>query len=78
MQKKLDGQNHHTNDKSKGQKDKLVGTKEGKELVAFMVGIYFTHNPFNVTYMQIVISNSGRRYKTNNSCQCNFSLYSKG
>jgi len=36
----------------KGQKEaKLVGTKEGRELVPLVVWNYFTHNPFNVKCM---------------------------
>jgi hypothetical protein len=49
-------------------------TKEGRELIVFVVGIYFTHNLFNVACMQIVRSNSNKRYKTNISCQHNLFL----
>jgi hypothetical protein len=40
-----------------------IGTKEGRELVPLMVGSYFTHNPYNVTCMQIVRFNNNRRFK---------------
>jgi len=43
-------------------------TKEGRELVPFVVGSYFTHNLFNVVYMQIMKSNNNRRSRTNISC----------
>jgi hypothetical protein len=54
-----------------------VGTKEGRKLILLVVGSYFTHNPFNVTCMQIMKSNSNRRSRTNISCQCNLLLYSR-
>jgi hypothetical protein len=38
--------------------------KEG-ELAPLVVGNYFTHNPSNVTCMQIVRSNNNGRSKTN-------------
>jgi hypothetical protein len=50
-------------------------TKEGRELVPFMVGSYFTHNPSNVANMQIVRSNINRMFKTCISYQCNLPLY---
>jgi len=38
----------------KGQKDtQPLGTKEWRDLVPLMVGSYFTHSPFTVTYMHI-------------------------
>jgi len=55
-----------------------VGTKEGRELVLFVVGNYFTHRAFNVTHMQIMKLNNNRRFRTNISCQQNLFLYSKG
>jgi hypothetical protein len=42
--------------------------KKGRELILLVVGSYFTHNPSNVTYMQIVISNSNGRSRTNITC----------
>ncbi len=30
-----------------------IGTKEGRKLVPLVVGSYFTHNPFNVTCMEL-------------------------
>jgi hypothetical protein len=56
--KKLDGWNHHMEDKREGQrKVKKMhnpgGTKEGRELVPLMVGNYLTHNPSNATCMHI-------------------------
>ncbi len=48
-----------------------ASTKEGRELVALVVGSYLTHSPSNVTSMQIVRSNSNRMSTTNISRQCN-------
>jgi hypothetical protein len=56
----------------------LKGPKKGRKLVFLVVGSYFTHGPFNVTYMQIVGFNSSGRFKTNITCQCNILLYGKG
>jgi hypothetical protein len=56
----------------------LARTNEGKELIFFMVGSYFTHIPSNVAYMQIVKSNSDRRFITNILCQRNLLLYNNG
>jgi hypothetical protein len=53
-------------------------TKEGRELVPFVVGSYFTHNLFNIVYMQIMKSNNNRRSRTNISCQRNLPFYNKG
>jgi len=53
-------------------------TKEGRKLVLFVVGRYFNHKPFNVVCMQIVGSNSNRRYKTNIYCQCNLPFSNRG
>jgi hypothetical protein len=59
-------------------KDKQCArTKEGKDLIPLTVGNYFTHNPFNVAFMQIVKSNNNKKSKTSISCQCNLPLYSK-
>jgi len=81
INKKTNGQNRHTKDKRKAKerpKDtQRTGTKEGKELVPLVVGSYFTHNPFNVAYMQIMRSNSNRRSRTNISCQRNLPFYSR-
>jgi hypothetical protein len=49
-------------------------TKEGRELVPFVVGSYLTHNPSNVANMQIVKSNNNKRSKTSISHQCNLPL----
>ncbi len=77
---KTDGRNHHVEDKREGQRKaksaQPEGTKEGKELVPLMVGIYFTHNPSNVTYMQI-ISNSNRRPRASISHQGSLPFYSR-
>jgi len=63
----------------KGQKKvKLKGIKERKELVPLMVGSYFTHSPSNVTSMQIMRSNSNRRFRTSISHQCNLLFYNRG
>jgi hypothetical protein len=43
--------------------------KKERALVLLVVGIYFTHNPFHVAYMQIMRSNSNRRPKINISYQ---------
>jgi hypothetical protein len=62
----------------KGQKDvKPKGTKEGRELVPFMVESYFTHSPSNVICMQIVKFNSNKRFRTSIICQCNLFFYNK-
>jgi len=71
---KINGWNHHVKDKTKGQrKAKRCAThknqKKERALVLLVVGIYFTHNPFHVAYMQIMISNSNRRPKINISYQ---------
>jgi hypothetical protein len=42
-----------------------------------IIGNYFTHNPSNVTYMQIVRSNSNRRLRTSITCQHNLPFYNK-
>jgi hypothetical protein len=42
-----------------------------------MVESYFTHNPSNVTYMQMVRSNSNMRSRRSISRQCNFPFYNK-
>ncbi len=52
-------------------------TKEGRELIPFVVRGYFTHNLSNVVCMQVMKSNHNRRYRTNISCQLNFPFYSK-
>ncbi len=54
-----------------------VRTKEGKKLIPLVVGSYFTFNPSNVTYMQIVRSNNDRRSKTSISHQSNLPLFNK-
>jgi len=51
-----------------------IGTKEGRKLVPLVVGSHFTHNPFNVTYMEIVKSKNHRRFKTNIFRQSNLFL----
>jgi hypothetical protein len=43
-------------------------TKEGRELVLFMVGNYFTQHPFNVTRIQFMKYNNIRRSRTNIPC----------
>jgi hypothetical protein len=77
---KIDGQNHHMEDKTKGQRKvkTLARTKEGKELVLLVVGSYFTHSPSYVACMQIMRPNSIRKSRTNISRQCNLPFYSKG
>jgi hypothetical protein len=55
-------------DKREGQRKvkkcaQLARTKEGKELVPLVVGSYLTHNPSNVTFIQIMRSNSHRRFR---------------
>ncbi len=52
--------------------------KKRKILVPLVVGSYFTQSPSNVAYMQIVISNSNGRSRTNITRQCNLPLYSRG
>ncbi len=56
---------------------KPTRTKEGREIIPFMVESYLTHNFSNVTYMQMVRSNSNMRSRTSISRQCNFPFYSK-
>ncbi len=43
-----------------------------------MIGSYFTHNPSNVIYMQIVRFNSNGRSKTNITRQHNLLFYNRG
>jgi hypothetical protein len=55
-------------DKKEGQRKvkkcgHLARTKEGKELVPLVVGSYLTHKPSNVTFIQIMRSNSNRRFR---------------
>ncbi len=52
-------------------------TKEGRKLVLLMVGSYFTQNPSNVVYNQIMKFNNNRQPKTNISHQSNLPLYNK-
>jgi hypothetical protein len=52
--------------------------KKGKKLVPFMVGGNLTHGPFNVTYMQIMKSNSNGKFRTNITFQFNLPLYNRG
>jgi hypothetical protein len=79
---KLDGWNHHFKDKKEDKKRpkdaQPTKIKERRELVAIVVRSYLNHNPFNVTYMQIMRFNSTRRFKTSISHQHNLSFYSKG
>ncbi len=42
--------------------------KKRRELVLIVVRNYLTHNPSNVTYMQIVIFNNNERSRTNINC----------
>jgi hypothetical protein len=51
--------------------------KKRRELVPLMVGSYLTHNPPNVTCMQIMKSNNNERSKTSITCQHNLPFYSK-
>jgi hypothetical protein len=53
-------------------------TKGGKDLVPLMVRSYLTHNPSNITCMQIVSSNNNRMSRTNISRWGNLPPYSKG
>jgi hypothetical protein len=39
-----------------------------RELVPFVVGNYFTHSPFNVTYIQIMRYNSNGRSRISITC----------
>ncbi len=56
----------------------VVCKKKTREKASpFHVRSYFTHSPFNVTYMEIVRFNSNRRFKTNISHQRNLLFYSK-
>ncbi len=51
---KIDGWNHHKEDKKEGKKKSKdmqpTKTKEGRKLIPFMLGIYLTHNPFNMSH----------------------------
>jgi hypothetical protein len=77
--KKINGHNHHRGDKKKGQKThRSQELKKVEKLILLVVGNYFTHNPFNVTCMQIVIFNNNERSKTSIIRQCNLPLYNKG
>jgi hypothetical protein len=55
-----------------------VGTKKGRKLVLLMVRTYLTHNPLNVTCMQIMRFNYNGRSRTSIIYQLNLPLYSKG
>ncbi len=61
----------------KGQKMYNQEPKKGEKLVPLMIGSYLTHNPFNVTYIQIVRSNNNGRSRKNITYQCNLPLYGK-
>jgi hypothetical protein len=52
--------------------------KKRRELIPLVVGTYLTHNPYNVTYMQIMKSNNNGRSKTNITQQHNLPFYRKG
>jgi hypothetical protein len=79
--KNTNGWNHDMKNKKEGQrkaKRHVVCKKKTREKASpFHVRSYFTHSPFNVTYMEIVRFNSNRRFKTNISHQHNFLFYSK-
>jgi hypothetical protein len=51
--------------------------RKERELVPLEVGSYLTHGLSNVVYMQIVRSNSNKKYKTSITCQHNLPFYSK-
>jgi len=55
-----------------------TGTKEGGELVPFLVGRYLIHRSSNVIHMQALRFNSIWRSRTSISCQRNLPFYSKG
>jgi hypothetical protein len=78
---KIDGWNHHTEDKREAKERsnnmQPIRTKEGRKLTFLTVGSYVIHNFFNVANMQIVKSNSNRRFRTNISRQHNLFLYSR-
>ncbi len=52
--------------------------KKGRKLVPFVVGSYFTHNPFDVACMQIMRPNDNGRSRISITRQCNFCLYNRG
>jgi hypothetical protein len=52
-----------------------MNQKNGREPIPLVEGSYFTHEPSNITYMEVVRSNSNGRSKTC-TYQCNFLLYS--
>jgi len=51
--------------------------KERRELVPLVVGSYLTHNPSNVTYMQIMKFNNNGRSRTSICCEHNLPLYGR-
>ncbi len=78
---KIDGWNHHTKDKREGQRKvkkcaQLARTKEGRELVPLVIRSYLTHNPFNVTFIQIMRFNSNSRFRK--ASPANLFFYSIG
>jgi len=66
--------------KREGQKKDTqpIGTKKGRKLVLLMVRTYLTHNPLNVTCMQIMRFNCNGRSRISITYQLNLPLYSKG
>jgi len=65
-QRKQEGKN-----KERPKDAQPIGTKKRKELVFFVVGSYFTHDPSNVVDMQIMGSNNNGRSKISITCQHN-------
>ncbi len=47
-------------------------------LILLMIGSHFTHDPSNVTCIQIMKFNSNGRFRTNITCQRNLLFYSTG
>jgi hypothetical protein len=63
--------------KAKRQTTCMNQRKKKKKLVLLMVEGYFTHDPSNVTCMQVMRSNSNGKSRTCTTCQRNISFYSR-
>jgi len=69
---------HTTHGNQEKGKRPLETKKKGKKLVPFVVGSYFTHNPYVIAYMQIVRFKSNGKPRTSITRQNNLPLYNKG
>ncbi len=74
-------ENHHIEDKKEGQrkakKSAAYKNQRRERTNLFVLGNYLTYSPFNLACMQIVKSNTNRRFRTNISYQHNLPFYNK-